>query len=118
MGVPAAQAPATDDVWQIGAWNSLFAHNSNAGLPMPLMHTVDLNAVAIDTGEGPQLHAEWTWATSKLDQDQIARVSKLWFAALRGICAHVGSGGGGLTPSDVVPAQVTQRQIDEIERQY
>ncbi|MCV7076859.1 amino acid adenylation domain-containing protein [Mycobacterium szulgai] len=118
MGVQTAQAPVSDDTWRIGPWHSLFAENSNAGSPMPLLHTVDLNAVAIDTGDGPQLHAEWTWATGKLDQDQIDRVSRLWFEALRGICAYVGRGGGGLTPSDVVPARVSQRQIDEIEQQY
>jgi len=41
----------------------------------------------------------------------------LWFDALAGICAHVRGGGGGLTPSDTL-VQLSQQQIDEIERQY
>ncbi len=35
-----------------------------------------------------------------------------------GICAHVRRGGGGLTPSDIVPARLSQQQIDELQRQY
>ncbi|EUA65573.1 condensation domain protein [Mycobacterium xenopi 4042] len=42
----------------------------------------------------------------------------MWFEALRGICAHVRRGGGGLTPSDVAPARLTQQQIDELCQQY
>ena len=50
--------------------------------------------------------------------DQISRLSRLWFDALTGICAHVRGGGGGLTPSDIAPARLSQHQIDELQRQY
>jgi len=53
-----------------------------------------------------------------LSHDEISRLSQLWFDALSGICAHVAHGGGGLTPSDIAPAQLTQQQIDELEQQY
>ena len=46
-----------------------------------------------------------------------ARLSRLWFDALAGICAHVRGGGGGLTPSDIAPARLSQQQIDELQRQ-
>ena len=75
--------------------------------PMPLMHTLDLNAVAIDADAGAQLHANWTWARSALDDTQINRLNRLWFEALTGICAHVQAGGGGLTPSDIAPARLS-----------
>ena len=42
----------------------------------------------------------------------------MWFDALAGICAHVRRGGGGLTSSDIVPARLSQQQIDELCRQY
>ena len=45
------------------------------------------------------------------------RLSQLWFEALTGICAHVRNGGGGLTPSDVAPARLSQQQIDELQLQ-
>ncbi|MBS2080422.1 hypothetical protein, partial [Mycobacterium tuberculosis] len=41
-----------------------------------------------------------------------------WFDALAGICAHVRDGGGGLTPSDIAPARLTQRDLDELQGQY
>ena len=64
------------------------------------------------------MRADWTWAPSALDHDQITRLSHLWFDALSGICSHVAHGGGGLTPSDIAPARLTQQQIDELQEQY
>ena len=88
-----------------------------AAIPMPLMHTVELNAGTIDTDAGPQLRAGWMWAPSALNQAQVSRLSRLWFDALAGICAHVRGGGGGLTPSDIAVG-LSQQQIDELQRQY
>ncbi|ORA07499.1 hypothetical protein BST16_28115, partial [Mycobacterium asiaticum DSM 44297] len=31
-------------------------------LPMPLAHTVEVNAGTVDTPAGPELHADWMWA--------------------------------------------------------
>ena len=89
-----------------------------AAVPMPLAHTVELNAVTIDTDTGPRLHANWTWAPSALDRAQVSRLNELWFGALAGICAHVRGGGGGLTPSDIASARLSQQQIDELEQQH
>jgi non-ribosomal peptide synthase protein (TIGR01720 family) len=89
-----------------------------AKIPMPLMHTLELNAGTIDTDAGPRLRAGWTWALSALDHQQLSRLSELWFDALTGLCAHVRNGGGGLTPSDVEPARLDQRQIDELCRDH
>ncbi|WP_313888680.1 non-ribosomal peptide synthetase [Mycolicibacterium sp. CBMA 226] len=110
-----AQARSTDAGagWQIGHWGSLFT-GEQAGLAMPLTHTVELNAVTIDTEAGPQLHADWTWAPSVLDCAEVSRISQLWVEALGGICAEVRSGGGGLTPSDIVPARLSQQRIDDL----
>ena len=85
---------------------------------MPLTHTVELNAgtstptparICTPTGRGRPRHSITT---------QISRLSQLWFEALAGICAHVRGGGGGLTPSDIAPARLSQQQIDELQRQY
>ncbi|WP_297848407.1 non-ribosomal peptide synthetase, partial [Mycobacterium sp.] len=108
-------AELSDELWRISRDGSAATATSTA-VPMPLMHTVDLNAGTMDTEDGPQLHANWTWAPSALDREQVTRLSTLWFEALAGICAHVRHGGGGLTPSDVVPARLTQPQIDHLER--
>src|SRR5262249_21694056 len=76
------------------------------------------NASTVDSDTGPQLHANWTWAPSALDDAQVARVGELWFAALAGICAHVRGGGGGLTPSDIAPARLSPQQIDGLARPF
>ena len=115
LGAPAADA--SGDVWRISQ-EGLSLTGAAAAMPMPLMHTVELNAGTVDTDTGPHLHANWTWAPSALDHAQVSRLSRLWFEALAGICAHVRGGGGGLTPSDIAPARLSQQQIDELQRQY
>ena len=113
----AAAAELSGDVWRISQ-EGLSLTGAAAAVPMPLAHTVELNAGTVDTDAGPQLHANWTWAPSALDHAQVSRLSRLWFDALAGICAHVRGGGGGLTPSDIAPARLSQQQIDELHRQY
>nr|WP_241156386.1 non-ribosomal peptide synthetase [Mycobacterium avium] len=117
LGRQGAASDSAADGWRISQDMSLLG--AAAAVPMPLMHAVELNAGTIDTGAGPHLHAEWTWAPSVLGAEQITRVSRLWFEALAGVCAHVRSGGGGgLTPSDIAPARLTQQQIDELQSRH
>ncbi|MDT5120187.1 MAG: glycopeptidolipid biosynthesis protein, partial [Mycobacterium sp.] len=114
MGASAAEL--SDDLWRVSQ-ESLSLADAAAAIAMPLAHTVELNAGTIDSEAGPHLHANWTWAPSALDDTQINRLSQLWFDALAGICAHVRSGGGGLTPSDLAPARLSQQQIDDLSGQ-
>ncbi|PIB73330.1 non-ribosomal peptide synthetase, partial [Mycobacterium celatum] len=111
----ATEAP--DDVWRLCEGGVPVA-GAAAATPMALAHTLELNAATAETETGAQLYADWTWATSALDEAQVNRLSRLWFEALTGICAHVRAGGGGLTPSDIAPARLTQQQIDELQRQF
>ncbi|WP_231964302.1 condensation domain-containing protein, partial [Mycobacterium sp. E2699] len=113
----AGAAEVSGDIWEIrqDGWS---VTGVAAAIPMPLMHTVELNAGTLDTSAGPRLRAGWTWAPSALDHAQVSRLSRLWFDALAGICAHVRGGGGGLTPSDLLPARLSQPEIDELQRRY
>ena len=113
----ASAVAASGDVWRLSQESGSVAGVAVA-IPMPLMHTVELNAGTVDTDTGPHLQAGWTWAPSVLDHAQVSRLSRLWFDALAGICAYVRRGGGGLTPSDIAPARLRQQQIDELCRQY
>ncbi|OMB87914.1 non-ribosomal peptide synthetase [Mycolicibacterium conceptionense] len=115
--IAGGMADLGEDLWRIDQ-DALSSTGVVSEVPMPLMHTVELNAGTVDTDAGPSLQAAWTWAPSVVGRDQVDRLSRLWFQALKGICAHVNSGGGGLTPSDVLPARLTQRQIDELELEY
>ena len=113
----AAAAELSGDLWRISQ-EGLAVTGAATAVPMPLGHTVELNAATVDTDTGPHLHADWMWATSAVDRAQVSRLSRLWFDALAGICAHVQHGGGGMTPSDIAPAHLTQHQIDELQQQY
>ncbi|GFG50516.1 non-ribosomal peptide synthetase [Mycolicibacterium agri] len=110
-------ANLSEELWRIDEGGLAITAQATAG-PMPLPHTVELNAGVLDKSGNPQLHATWTWATSALSEDEVSRVNTLWFDALTGICEHVRRGGGGLTPSDIAPARLTQQQIDELQRQH
>ncbi|HEY6649822.1 MAG TPA: amino acid adenylation domain-containing protein, partial [Mycobacterium sp.] len=113
----AGAADLSDDLWRIGG-DGLSATDVASAVPMPLAHTVELNAGTMDSDVGPRLQAAWTWAPSAMDHEQVNRLSQLWFEALAGICAHVQNGGGGLTPSDLAPARLSQQQIDELAQQH
>src|SRR5262249_54903674 len=52
-GVAGAEVP--DDLWR----PSQEAVDAATAVPMPLSHTVALNAGTMDTDAGPQLHADW-----------------------------------------------------------
>jgi amino acid adenylation domain-containing protein/non-ribosomal peptide synthase protein (TIGR01720 family) len=117
LGRAGAATEVSGDGWGI-CQDGLASLSVSSRLPMPLAHTVELNAGTVDTDTGPHLQAVWTWAPSLLDEAQVSRLSRLWFDALAGICAHVRSGGGGLTPSDLELAPMSQQQIDELERLY
>ncbi|WP_227371231.1 condensation domain-containing protein, partial [Mycobacterium fragae] len=113
----AAAAEVSSDFWRLSQEDFSLTGASGA-IPMPLAHTVELNAATVDTDTGAHLHANWTWAPSALDHDRVSRLSRLWFEALAGICAHVRAGGGGLTPSDIAPARLSQQQLDQLQQQY
>jgi amino acid adenylation domain-containing protein/non-ribosomal peptide synthase protein (TIGR01720 family) len=117
LGRLGAGAEASDDVWRL-CQDGVSVASATAAIPLSLAHTVELNAGTVDTASGPRLHANWTWAQSALDREQVARLGRLWFEALAGVCALVRRGGGGLTPSDIAPARLTQYQLDELQRQY
>ncbi|WP_155768353.1 non-ribosomal peptide synthetase, partial [Mycobacterium colombiense] len=117
LGRLAAGADLSEDLWRVSE-DSLSSAAVATAVAMPLAHTVELNAGTMDTEAGPNLHANWRWAPSALTDQQVNRLSQLWFEALAGICAHVRAGGGGLTPSDIAPARLDQQQIDELCRQH
>ncbi|WP_231744927.1 condensation domain-containing protein, partial [Mycobacterium sp. IS-1590] len=113
----AAAGELSDEFWRVSPDSGAVARAS-LDIPLTLPHTIDLNASTADTESGPQLHANWTWAPSAVEEGQVSRLGRLWFEALAGICAHVRRGGAGLTPSDITPVRLSQQQIDELEQRY
>ena len=117
LGRLGAAGELSEQLWRVSS-DSVSVADAVSGVGMPLAHTVGLNAGTVDTDAGPQLQASWVWAASALDGEQVARLGRLWFEALAGICAHVRGGGGGLTPSDLAPARLSQQQIDALVGRY
>jgi non-ribosomal peptide synthase protein (TIGR01720 family) len=112
-----AAVDASEELWQVSV-DGMSSIDAAAAVPMPLAHSIELNAITMETDAGPALHANWSWARSALDHAQVSRLGQMWIDALAGICAHVRSGGGGLTPSDIAPARLSQQEIDELQTQY
>ncbi len=53
-----AAAEVSDDLWRVSQ-DGLSVTGAAAAIPMPLMHTVELNACTLDTDTGPHLQAGW-----------------------------------------------------------
>jgi amino acid adenylation domain-containing protein/non-ribosomal peptide synthase protein (TIGR01720 family) len=56
----------------------------------PLPYPLEVNAVTQDGPDGPQLVANWSWAGSLLDEDEVRELADAWFDALRAVvrCAR------------------------------
>ncbi|MEV0493748.1 amino acid adenylation domain-containing protein [Streptomyces atratus] len=56
----------------------------------PLPYPLEVNAVTQDGPDGPQLVANWSWATSLLAEDEVRELADAWFDALRALarCAR------------------------------
>ncbi|WP_415852026.1 amino acid adenylation domain-containing protein, partial [Tsukamurella ocularis] len=84
---------------------------------LALMHPLELNAVARDGADGPELVASWTWAPALIDEDAVRRLGALWFDALRGVVASAGDAGGH-TPSDFPLVDLTAAQVERLDDRY
>ncbi|MGW2332289.1 amino acid adenylation domain-containing protein, partial [Streptomyces sp. NPDC001700] len=83
---------------------------------LALAHTVEVNAATHDGPHGPELVATWTWAGELLDEGSVRELADGWFDALGALARHSAApGSGGLTPSDVPLAEVTQAEIEALE---
>ena len=90
LGRLGGAAELSDELWRVCPEGLSSAAGAAAAIPVPLAHTVELNAATLDTEAGPRLQAAWSWASSRLEEAQVRRLGELWFEALAGICAHVG----------------------------
>ncbi|MGX1955919.1 amino acid adenylation domain-containing protein [Streptomyces anulatus] len=109
---PRPGEPAAD--WRILGPLESAAARRYGSRTMLLPHTVDINAVVLGQGAVSELHLTWSWAGARVDRSYITRLHDRWRDVLAGIAAYVRTGGRGLTPSDVAPAEVTQQQIDRL----
>ncbi|MFC5856472.1 condensation domain-containing protein, partial [Streptomyces chlorus] len=98
------------------AWTPLLAGVAGPGPNTPVGHLVEVNAVAEDDGTGVRLRVHWSWTPRLISRDSVRELADLWAEALKGIAEHTRRPhAGGLTPTDVVDATVTQADLEELE---
>ena len=86
---------------------------------MPLAHGVEVNALTLDGADGSRLMANWSWAPALLTQAQVRDLAQSWFRALEALVRHAAqAGAGGRSPSDLALVDLTQGEIERLERQY
>nr|EJI95569.1 non-ribosomal peptide synthase domain TIGR01720 domain protein [Rhodococcus sp. JVH1] len=90
-----------------------------SGSAMAVAATIDINAVVVDSPEGPRLVASFAYPRGVLRDSDVATLADLWRRALDGLAAHTAlPGAGGLTPSDLPLVSVGQQQIERWERRF
>nr|BFE70473.1 hypothetical protein GCM10020092_037740 [Actinoplanes digitatis] len=83
-------------------------------LAMP--HTLGVTAAIEDGPDGPILTAAFAWPDRLLTVHDVRALGEAWLSALRLLGAHAARpGAGGLTPSDVRPAEVGQEELSRWE---
>jgi non-ribosomal peptide synthase protein (TIGR01720 family) len=87
---------------------------------MPLAHLIEINALTLDGVDGPQLTANFSFASRHLGEARVRALAEGWFAALEALVRHVREEphAGGRTPSDLPLVDLTQTEIEAIERRH
>ncbi|MEV0281340.1 non-ribosomal peptide synthase/polyketide synthase [Streptomyces sp. NPDC050610] len=112
---------AADSAAESADWSVLAGSAGSGGTDDALLltHTVELNALTEDGARGPELVATWTFAERLLDEESVRELAEGWFRALRALAAHAERpDAGGLTPSDVPLASLTQPELDGVLAAY
>ncbi|MYT21471.1 peptide synthetase, partial [Streptomyces sp. SID7760] len=105
-----------DAPWDAAPGHDFALDDADEGLPMA--HAVEVNAAAHEGPHGLTLSATWTWAGNALPGPWVHDLAREWFTMLRAVVTHAGRpDAGGLTPSDVPLAQVSQADLDTFESQ-
>ncbi|HZN74126.1 MAG TPA: amino acid adenylation domain-containing protein [Micromonosporaceae bacterium] len=96
------------------------ANDMAGGLPdmaMPMTHALNVTAFTADHPDGPRLHAAWSWARTLLREQDVREMVECWSEALRALARHAARPDiGGLSPSDVALAGLSQPELDRLGR--
>jgi non-ribosomal peptide synthase protein (TIGR01720 family) len=109
-------ASAEED-WAIApeAW----ALGSRVDDEMPLAHCLEVNVLALEQTDGPELNATWSWASRLLTEQEVRDLAEMWFEVLEVLANHgVDVKAVGRTPSDLPLVSLTQTEIERLEREH
>jgi non-ribosomal peptide synthase protein (TIGR01720 family) len=85
---------------------------------MPLAHALEINAETEDRADGPILTATFAWPAEVFHERDVRELAELWLLALRALVRHAATAdAGGLTPSDLSLAGLSQDEIEDLEEE-
>ncbi|MEV0251252.1 amino acid adenylation domain-containing protein [Nocardia sp. NPDC050712] len=115
LGRASAGAPAELTDWlPTGALGELEIDHD-----LPVGAVIDINAIVADTADGPRMEANFRYAGEILGAAEVRELADEWSAALAAFAEHARHpAAGGLTPSDVPLARVTQGELDRWRQDY
>jgi amino acid adenylation domain-containing protein/non-ribosomal peptide synthase protein (TIGR01720 family) len=108
--------------WSVVAGAGILDGGYDTGMPVA-PYTLEINALTLDGGtdgeKGPRLRVTWAWPASLVTEDAVRDLADAWFAALGGLVRHgAAPGAGGVTPSDLTHAALSQEELDEFEASW
>ena len=65
---------------------------------LPPAHALEVNAVTLEEGHGPELSATWSWSGALLCEEAVSDLAHGWFGALEALAGHSAKPGAGDTP--------------------
>ena len=86
---------------------------------MPLLHVLEVNALALEGSAGVELTALWSYAPALVDEASVRELAECWFAALTALVRHTEQeGAGGRSPSDLPLLRLSQEEIERLEHEH
>ncbi|MFD1815431.1 amino acid adenylation domain-containing protein [Rhodococcus gannanensis] len=102
-----------------GAWSGAPEEGPFSGSvdpAMPLDHLIEVNAVTVDSTDGPRLHCEFSAAAASVDESTLRRLTDSWADALAGLARHAADpDAGGYTASDMTFAGLDDDELADLE---
>ncbi|SCK46282.1 non-ribosomal peptide synthetase [Streptomyces sp. WMMB 322] len=95
------------------------AMSAGADAEMPLTHPLSINALTQDAEEGTELAVSFVWPEGVVEEETVRTLAGAWFEILDSLAEYaVQPGAGGRTPSDFPLVNLSQDEIDELERAH
>ncbi|WP_371495283.1 amino acid adenylation domain-containing protein [Kitasatospora sp. NBC_00374] len=98
-----------------GPWTTGEPAAESSDPALPAAHALEISAFVQDLVDGPELTVQLAWPQGVLTEQAVRELAEQWFAALDALTAYAERpDAGGLTPSDVPLAALTQPVLDRL----
>jgi amino acid adenylation domain-containing protein/non-ribosomal peptide synthase protein (TIGR01720 family) len=86
---------------------------------MAFHHPLQVDSTVLERAAGPELTAVWTWMPGIFSENDVRLLADGWFHMLEALVQHSEEPeAGGLSPSDVPLAALSQSEIERIESRH